>query len=207
VRIRHGIRVERGARTCDAQRVHTHTLMRVLHVRVDVGRWACPELAALDAALLAAGSTPLADVPWDALACIADDPDHFLDDAYATFIAALVPRACSVGCGASVLVLTDSTVGHGDWHEGVWTGAWSDALERAFAASGVRATVDAVCGSGFVAGADRGEHFRARLAAARRRGWEWDSVLLVGGWNDAGASRQERVRAAASACVALAQRA
>jgi len=181
--------------------------MRVLHLRVDVGRWACPALAALDAALLTAGSTPLDNVPWEAFACLPDDPDHFPDDAYAAFVAALVPRACTAGCGASVLVLADSTVGHGDWHGGAWSGTWSEALEGAFAASGVRATVDAVCGSGFVAGADRGEHFRARLAAARRRGEEWDSVLLVGGWNDAGAPRQERVHAAAAACVALAQRA
>lgn len=188
-------------------------MVRVLHVPTSVARWACPALDALDGALREAGSVPLDPLPWDdELTVQADDPEHFTPYGFAAFVHALVPRALAAGCGGAVLVLTDSTVGHGDWSAatGEWTGAWSDALAAAFAKAGVRATVDAVCGSGFVAGGRDGAHFRARLAAARRRlagTSACGSVLLVGGWNDAGDPRQERVRAAAAACVALAMRA
>jgi hypothetical protein len=66
-----------------------------------------------------------------------------------------------------------------------------------------------VCGSGFVAMAYEGQHFRPRLRRVALRGSKpWDAVVFVGGWNDVHQTAHglDRVCAAAQACVARAAR-
>ena len=90
--------------------------------------------------------------------------------------------------GAKLHVVTDSTVGY--WDDGV---SWASArLERTLRAHNVRATVDAVNGSGFVARADEQLHFQARTGKIHP---STTHVLVVGGWNDASARAREVKRA------------
>ena len=42
-----------------------------------------------------------------------------------------------------------------------------------------KVTVDAICGSGYVAGAKLGENFRSRILLHENATW-----VIVGGWND-----------------------
>jgi len=161
----------------------------VYHLRTNVGPWACEDLERLDAALADAGSVAL-DVPWGTMA-LEDDGEHFTAEGAAVFGAALASALPAAG-GKRVLVLADSTIGHrpipglpASWH------------------------VDAVCGSGFVAMAYEGQHFRPRLRRVALRGGEsWDAVVFVGGWNDVHQTAHglDRVCAAAQACVARAAR-
>ena len=181
----------------------------MLHLRVDVPPWTSERAAGLDAALRAAGSVQL-DLPLGDFERLDDDPEHYTERGAAQFAEALVRAATSArgglgGCdGVSrVLVLSDSTIAHNDAD-----GRATERLAALFAARGVHARVDAVGGTGFVACAREGRHFRARLAAALREGrvGPHDALLLAGGWNDVH-SDPTRICAAASACVALAQRA
>ena len=132
-------------------------------------------LARLDAELEAAGSHPV-DLPWDCFE-LDTDGDHFTlagGKAFAQALATRVPRGA--------LVVADSTVAH-------------NAIALVAKAVGA---VDAVCGSGFVARAEYGEHFHARAARVRA-----DNVVFVGGWNDVRQCHHDlpRVYAAARACV------
>ena len=183
------------------------------HLRVSVGPWQSDEARRLDDALAAAGSTPI-DLPWDEME-LCDDGLHFSTAGAARFAEALCHALRSLPRGRlpqRLLLLSDSTIGHHDYDEaGAWTGGASEALAEVLVAEvpglrGVR--VDAVCGSGFVACAREGQHYRARLAERRRGLPERDEAcLLVGGWNDLTSPRHScaSVCAAAQACVALAR--
>ena len=156
----------------------------VLHLRTNVAPWTCAASARLDAVLEAAGSTPL-DLPWSDFA-LEDDGDHFTEEGAHAFGAALaVAVHAALGGTPRVLVVADSTMGHRDVP---CPKTWE---------------VDAVCGSGFVALAHEGQHFRARVVREAS-----DAVVLVGGWNDVRQTTHsmDRVCAAAEACVARALR-
>ena len=181
--------------------------MHVLHLRTNVGPWACDGLARLDAALVAAGSTPV-DLDWDAFA-LEEDGDHFTEEGADAFAHALADALAPAWRDRSVLVLADSTIDHNDRDaQGVWHGGGTQRVVRACAARGVRATVDAMWGTGFVARANASLHFRNRLAAYLRAHRDRiDAVLFVGGWNDVRTHHScARVCAAAEACVSLARR-
>lgn len=161
----------------------------------------CPDLARLDAALVGAGSTPLR---LDAGAyALEEDGDHYTRAAHVLFSRALA--AALRGVARHPLVVADSTVDYHNWTEdGEWTG-WASATLRS--ALGAGATVDAVCGSGFVARADHNEHFYTRIAHHLRHAEvRPDAVVVLGGWNDVRAGRTADACAAARACVGLADR-
>lgn len=159
--------------------------MGVFHVTTDVHRWGHPTLSCLDATLCAAGSVPLS-LPWWNLTFLPDG-EHLTPASQGRFDTLLIEAvAPQLQPGASVYVVTDSTVAHHD-HE--YHGSASRSLERAFLAhpKAIRATVDAVCGSGFVALASERQHFYHRLSrvCGRGRGRSgYDHLLFVGGWND-----------------------
>lgn len=159
-------------------------MSRVYHIRTNVAGWQCAELALLDEALQAAGSTPI-DLPWDRFE-LCEDGDHFTTRGALEFAHALgmaVPLRGAV-------VVADSTIGHnGELSANV--------LRNVYGAR----SVDAVCGSGFMARAWNGEHFRARVR--RHTPPPPAAVVLVGGWNDTW-HRVERACAAAQACVTAA---
>ena len=98
-------------------------------------------------------------------------------------------------------VLSDSTIDHNDQNVRRACRRASRDIVRRFARAGVRASVDAVCGSGFVARASYGEHFASRLRALRRGGFD-AALLVVGGWNDATSGHSEaRVVRAVARCL------
>lgn len=153
--------------------------------------WASPVLAALDRRLAADGFA-MVDLPWASYAYAAGDPDHFTWQGLRLFCRDLA----LVLCGASgswrpprtAHIVTDSTVAYWDFDgSGAYTGQGSKLLERVLRRVGVHATVDAICGSGFVAGASTAETFPERMA--RRKA---EVIVVIGGWNDvAAASRSE----------------
>jgi hypothetical protein len=192
------------------------TTPRCFFVATDVAPWRDPRLARLDAALAAAGAVPLV-LPWADFALEADGR-HLAPAGFAAFADALaraLPRDDDDGV---VLVLADSTVDHND-RDAAWdyTGVATSRLRVALHPR--RVVVDAVAGSGFVARAREGLHFRLRLAdqlrrlrhgrKKRKRGAAEDAegeevtVVLVGGWNDLGRGL-DVVLPAATACVRLA---
>lgn len=179
--------------------------MRVFHTCTNVPPWDGVDAhARLDAALHEAGSTPVR-LPWtDFETC--EDGVHFTEAGYDAFCDALAVVLDKDVRAPVVLVLADSTIDHNDRDDdGTWHGRASARLRERVRPT--RVVVDAVCGSGFVARAREGEHFRARLARLLRGdpSLRDAALLLVGGWNDAGRPAT-RVCAAASACVALATR-
>lgn len=153
----------------------------LLHTTTDVPPWRHPHLAALDALLHDAGSVA---VPFPIGLPLEEDGLHFTAAAQTAFARTLAERVARVVGGRTLLVVTDSTVGHHEWG--------SAALEGELARHGVPARVDAVCGSGYVAGAGEGRHFRARVP--HRGGY--DAILLMGGWNDVGWGRTTLLSAA-----------
>ncbi len=105
------------------------------------------------------------------------------------------------------LVLADSTVDFHNWTaDGEWTGWATAELVEAFARRNVCATVDSVCGSGFVARAREGEHFYARLSQHLRNDGYRGPVLLVGGWNDVRAGRSHDAAQAIRMCTTTLER-
>jgi hypothetical protein len=172
--------------------------MLLLAAATDAHVWACDALAELDAALVASGAT-LLRLPWERWE-LEEDGEHLVARDFAPFARELARLACDAlpparptpgAAPRRALLLTDSSVAQ--------YGEPAARLVRAlFAERGVDVEVDAVCGSGFVAGPTFGERLR-RWAA--RGGGEGDVVVVVvvGGWNDvahAGASA-EQLRASA----------
>lgn len=185
------------------------------HLRVSVGAWQSDEARRLDDALVASGSHPI-DLPWVALE-LCEDGLHFSRDganafarAFCEAVAALWKQHGSYALPRRLLILSDSTIGHHDYdEEGVWTGGASEALAEMLVeeVEGLDSVhVDAVCGSGFVAHAHSGCHYRARLSKRKREAPE-EACLFIGGWNDlTDRHSNARVCAAAQACTSLARR-
>lgn len=155
----------------------------MFHLCTDLPPWGpSHRLRRIDLALAAGGSTAVV-LPWHTLELQADGL-HFSRSGMRDFAECLVEEMCKARTlhpFSSLLVLCDSTIGHNDAH------ARDASLVRSlFARRGVRAVVDAVCGSGFVAGSfPDNQHFRARLSGRLRRGERYDAILFIGGWNDA----------------------
>ena len=172
----------------------------VLHLPTDVAPWSCAALSVVDGALCAAGSEAVPFPSTWAAFPLEDDGEHFTREGLRSFAGALAD-ALAARRSERVHVVTDSTVGHHNYDaDGAWTG-WGDAaVVDALRARGVAATVDAVCGSGFVARAREGLHFRPRARAAPAGA----EVLLVGGWNDVG-HPAARLRAAVAGAVSAAR--
>lgn len=186
----------------------------VAFVTTDVPPWNTERpgaLAALDTAMEEAGASPVT-LPPEAWTGVLPDGDHFHAAGEETFAQAFATALYStVGGGHSrVLVVTDSTIGHGDYQDtsGEWTGRASGRLAELLCEKGIGTSVvvDAVCGSGFVAGCS-GEHFRMRLASTLHTG-HVSLVVFCGGWNDVRdrCTGVSKLSSAATACVALAMR-
>ena len=177
--------------------------LRLLYAPTNVHAWACSRAAAIDDELRRAAPEARAlALPWHEWS-LCDDGEHLVNaalPAFATALARAVVDAWDEGGdreeGREVLVLSDSSIDH--YADG------ADVVRRALAAHGVlRATVDAVCGSGFaVAPAFAG---RLRRPGRTRGG---GVLVLVGGWNDAwhSAASERELRASVRRFCAAARR-
>ena len=188
------------------------TPITVAHLLVNVAPWGPDaDLARLDECLKTSGSTGVR-LPWETYA-LESDGDHFTRPAMEVF-ARDVSKAIHAESFKTIIVLSDSTVGFHDWDEEGKRTDWASLLiasELRNRTDGARdVIVDAVNGSGFVARARQGEHFRARLSKLlRTRTLHGPTLLLfMGGWNDAreGSQRTKIACRSAHACVALAHR-
>ena len=160
-------------------------------------------MATVDDALCALGAVPIS-LPWDRFELLPDG-QHFPYHSQLEFNECLsAALAGAIGSLASpprrILVITDSTVGYGDF-EGPRTGRASRLLEQSVhAATGIPTTVDAVCGSGYVAMASSRLNFRRRVLNGKDgEDGEDGALVLVGGWNDDG---RKGVREAVEGVVA-----
>ena len=173
--------------------------MIVTHVFTDAGSWKGGDLLpAIDASLTAEGCVGLS-LPWRRFE-LKDDKQHLTRRGVVSFARALALAVHSACEGAvRVHIVSDSTLG-------------DDPRALRIVKTALRrwrpctVTLDAVCGSGYVACADSGDHFHARtsrwLRSERKRR---DSVVLVlvGGWNDVLDARRRLAPAAARACAAM----
>ena len=176
------------------------------HVRIDSQPWGPePTLAQFDDTLLSLGSQ-IVDLTFSGLP-LEDDEEHFTRTAQGAFNARFASALRAATTATRVLVLADSTIDFHNWScDGEWTGWATSSLEAALVGKGMHgALVDAVCGSGFVAGASRGEHFYARLSH-HLRGGHCGPVVFVGGWNDANLHRVEDVLSAMRKCASVVDR-
>lgn len=176
----------------------------LLALRTFVHIWADGEhaqhLRQIDAALERNGFG-LIDLDWAAFELLPDDSDHFtwaglvqFSSHLARALRAYAPRL------EEIHIVGDSTIDFWNWDENESrTGAADAMVINDLREIGIRATIDVVCGSGFVAMSDSNEHFRARLSRGSRRnatppiapkasaaaaGANATNVLVVGGWND-----------------------
>ena len=153
-------------------------MSRVFHLKLNCPPWGPDSyLEAMDAALVKHGSQPIV-LPWHTYE-MEDDGQHFTDAGFDEFRWGLVKALMGVDLD---LILSDSTIDHNNYNRGgEWTGIANERIETAFPGC----TVDAVCGSGFVAGAPENQHFHARLSRhMRTRPDPPRAILFVGGWND-----------------------
>lgn len=135
------------------------------------------------------------DIPWTSYAYTEDDPDHFCASHLSRFADDLSHQLRKSRCPSPALIVTDSTVGH--YTDG------ADMVRQRCRDAGIQVVVDAVNGSGFVAGSP--DHFVARLSVRRRAGERYASVVFMGGWNDA-SYHPRLVRAAVSRACSEAHR-
>lgn len=178
----------------------------MLHVRIDSPPWG-PDatLGYYDTVLTKNGSTPIA-LPFEKMALEADG-DHFTRNSQAVFNTDFAASLRNLTESSHILVLADSTIDFHNWSDDdEWTGWASNALQHALQQQNFRhIIIDAICGSGFVARASRGEHFHARLSHHLRVGYR-GPVVFVGGWNDKNLGRDKDVESAIERCASVIQR-
>lgn len=135
------------------------------------------------------------------------DGEHFTKDGQRAFHEAFSDALNRTIMDTRVLILSDSTIDfHNFSNDGEWTGWASAALKQTLAEHGiVDAVIDAICGSGFVARAQHGEHFYARLSHHLRNGYR-GPVVFVGGWNDVNTGRIQETIEAMRKCTSIVER-
>lgn len=144
-----------------ALKTHCHTW------RSDFTKWLDAELSKHDIGLV--------DMPWSEFSYVKDDPDHFTVKGLEQFTTRLAYRLRRKLREKRVAIVSDSTI---DYLPG-----GSDYVADKLLRYKIHASVDAVCGSGFVAP----KKFASRLSAAG----ECDIILIIGGWNDAHHCREK----------------
>jgi hypothetical protein len=178
----------------------------MLHVRIDSPPWG-PDvtLNLYDRVLEGVGSIPIV-MPFETMALEADG-DHFTRNGQAVFNKEFAASIRNQTSSSEILVLADSTIDFHNWSdEDVWTGWASNALHHALQQNDFRnIIVDAICGSGFIARAYKGEHFYARLSHHLRVGYK-GPVVFIGGWNDKNLSRDKDVKMAIERCASVIER-
>ena len=124
-------------------------------------------------------SDSVLDAPWLEYEYLSDGI-HFTWEAQLLFNGWLVDQLRPFP--EPLIIITDSTVGHHDWKNGKWHGKASKHLLQMLLQIGKKkVTVDAICGSGYVARAEFGENFRPRIASKQA---ENATMVVIGGWND-----------------------
>ena len=178
----------------------------LFHVRMDSVPWGPdPTLAKFDSVLQFAGSTIL-DLPFTRMGLESDGVHFTLEgqDVFSTLFAKSLRK--DAHNATDVLIISDSTIDFHNWSEdGEWLGKGTLSLKNALFANGfTNSIIDAVCGSGFVARANFGEHFHARLSHHLRKGYR-GPIVFVGGWNDVN-DKISHVENAMTKCVSLIER-
>lgn len=176
------------------------------HVRIDSPPWGPdPTLQLFDRTLAQLNSCPI-DIPMVQFP-LEKDGEHFTRDGQRAFHEALSDALQNTLMEPRVLILSDSTIDHHNWsRDGEWTGWASTALRHTLSEYGItNSTVDAICGSGFVARARHGEHFYARLSHHLRGGFR-GPIVFIGGWNDANAGRVDETLEAMRKCASIVER-
>ena len=154
-------------------------------VGTDVYPWQGSITFRVDATMRNCGATVLS-LPWNAFTLIVDDPEHFTWKGFERFCLSLGEKALEAGI-ERVHIVSDSTIDHWNYSDGgTYTGRATSHLEKTLLRGfGISATVDAICGTGFIAGHDALQDFRARLRRDRSKlRAEGRAVLVIGGWND-----------------------
>jgi hypothetical protein len=154
--------------------------MIVISVDTSSHTWACQDLDRLDAFFKSRGIRVL-NLDWKSFRYIRDGI-HFTRDGYQRFstsLAQLVKKALPHKDINEIYIFADSTVGHGGSEANL-------VITKAFEAQHLHATVDAVCGSGFMSMHESGQHFYPRVKRQLQRVEDPSrtAVLLIGGWND-----------------------
>lgn len=146
--------------------------------------WRSAFTQSVDVKMLEMGVT-LLDCPWDDFEYVQGDRDHFTERGFRRFATWLGNELEQRGVD-DVRVMSDSTVDYGNWNsDGRRTGQAHRYLYRVLKSRGIRATLDSVNGSGYVAE----PAFEDRLP--RRRTDPRRAVLVIGGWNDRHHAPQE----------------
>ena len=124
------------------------------------------------------------------------DDWHFTKAGYERFCkdfaGATAAQLCRKGCDLEEgwwRLVADSTIDFLNWTGSTWTGEGDRCIAEAFAAHGMKVTVDAVGGTGFLAGSwifrDRMQYHKAQYA----KWYPYTGVILLGGFNDCIARR------------------
>lgn len=165
----------------------------VIVFRTNVPPYTSRLLDVIDAVADTKGARLVDGIDWTAFSTVRGDPLHFTWRGYRAFASALVHalHTATADVSSRVHVITDSTVGY--WND---DGRAAEFLRATGQAHGMQLTVDAVNGSGYVAG---GVDICARIRRAPRGA----SIALLIGWNDDDEQRYTptRLRGAVSAAL------
>lgn len=178
----------------------------MFHVRINSPPWGPDAVLDLyDNHLMSKNSVRIV-LPFEKMA-LEEDGDHFTRSGQTVFNKEFAKSIRNQTESSHILILADSTIDFHNWsNTHVWTGWASDTLYHALLDQNFQnITIDAICGSGFVARADKGEHFHARLSHRLRFGHE-GPIVFVGGWNDRNLSRDRHVLLAIDKCASVVQR-
>ena len=148
-------------------------------LRTNVHEWMSDFQKSLDDGLIRAG-VRLIDLHWERFELLSDDREHFTWDGLTAFAANLADamKAELRDVSSELHIISDSTIDYWNYDcDGSYDGKADACVVRAFENVGIKATVDAVNGSGFIALRKMGAHFRARKSRA-------SVELIIGGWND-----------------------
>jgi hypothetical protein len=129
----------------------------------------------------------LIDLKWKEFDLLPDDKDHFTWYGYTVFCEHLSNTLFNMGIDA-VHIFSDSTIDYWNDCSSCKSGCEADLyLINELAKKNIFSTVDAWCGSGFVAPSNdpRGKFYHRLSMHARNHSFRKNAtVLFIGGWND-----------------------
>ena len=160
--------------------------MTLYALRLNTHVWASPKMLEFDDALEAAGYT-LLDVDWSACQLLKNDRDHFTRRGFRVFCEALAHTLQREGIHR-LSIYADSTIDYCNYSRtGAYTHQADRGVKRVLSRRGIELdTIDSWSGSGFV----RPKKFSNRVVPTCH------PILLIGGWNDASASKRQLSAAA-----------
>ena len=155
---------------------------KIFALKTNVEHWSSKKMKLIDK-LLTSKKVNLLDIAWANCELLKNDKNHFTWRGLKNFVDLLLNKCLFYGI-YNIHIISDSTIAWWNYdNDGNFTNAASNLVVDEFRKKGIKATIQAINGTGFKRRYEEDLDF-ASLLKNNDSNFKNTNILIVGGWND-----------------------